>query len=40
MADFTEGRLKALGATTERQPVARGTGGDIAVRRFEGTGSR
>ena len=29
MADFTEGRLKALGAKTERRKTSRGTGADI-----------
>lgn len=40
MADFTEARLKALGATTERRKVTRGPGGDIVIGRFEGTGTR
>jgi glutamate carboxypeptidase len=40
MADFAEARLKALDATTERRPVARGPGGDIVLGSFEGTGSR
>ena len=40
MADFTEARLKALGATTERHQVTRGPGGDIVIGRFEGTGTR
>jgi glutamate carboxypeptidase len=40
MADFTEARLKALGATTERHKVTRGPGGDIVIGRFEGRGTR
>jgi glutamate carboxypeptidase len=40
MADFTEGRLKALGAKTERRKVARGPGADIVIGTFEGTGSK
>ena len=31
MADFTEGRLKALGAKTERRKVSRGAGADIVM---------
>jgi len=38
MADFTEARLKALGAKTERRKVTRGTGADIVIGTFEGTG--
>jgi glutamate carboxypeptidase len=40
MADFTEARLKALGAATERRKVTRGPGGDIVIATFEGTGTR
>lgn len=40
MADFTEARLKALGAKTERRKTARGAGADIVIGTFEGTGSR
>lgn len=40
MADFTEARLKTLGAKTERRKVTRGPGADIVVGRFEGTGSK
>ena len=40
MADFTEGRLKALGAKTERRKVARGPGADIVIGTFEGTGTK
>ena len=40
MADFTEARLKALGAKTERRKVARGPGADIVIGSFEGTGTR
>jgi glutamate carboxypeptidase len=40
MADFTEARLKALGARTERRKVSRGPGGDIVIGTFEGTGTR
>ena len=39
MADFTDARLKALGATTERRKVTRGPGGDIVIGTFEGTGT-
>ena len=39
MADFTEGRLKALGAKTERRKTTRGAGADIVIGTFEGTGS-
>jgi len=38
MADFTEGRLKALGAKVERRKTARGAGADIVIGTFEGTG--
>jgi glutamate carboxypeptidase len=40
MADFTEARLKALGATTERRKVTSGPGGDIVIGTFEGTGTK
>lgn len=40
MADFTEARLKALGAKTERRKTTRGTGADIVIGTFEGTGSK
>jgi glutamate carboxypeptidase len=40
MADFTEARLKALGARTERRKVSRGPGGDIVIGTFEGTGAK
>jgi glutamate carboxypeptidase len=40
MADFTEARLKALGATTERRKATRGAGADIVIGTFTGTGSK
>jgi glutamate carboxypeptidase len=40
MAEFTEARLKALGAKTERRKTVRGAGADIVIGTFEGTGSR
>jgi glutamate carboxypeptidase len=40
MADFTEARLKTLGATTERRKVTRGPGGDIVLATFDGTGTK
>ncbi len=40
MADFTEARLKALGATTERRKTTRGAGADMVIGHFEGTGKR
>lgn len=40
MADFTEGRLRALGATTERRKVSRGPGGDILIATFTGAGAK
>jgi len=40
MADLTEGRLKALGATTERRKTTRGVGADMVIGTFEGTGRR
>jgi glutamate carboxypeptidase len=39
MADFTEARLKELGAKTERRKTTRGTGADIVIGTFEGTGT-
>src|SRR3954453_6783507 len=38
MSDFTEARLKALGAKTERRKATRGAGADIVIGTFEGTG--
>ncbi|WFU25845.1 M20/M25/M40 family metallo-hydrolase [Bradyrhizobium sp. CB1717] len=40
MADFTEGRLKALGAATERRKTTAGAGADIVIATFKGTGTR
>jgi glutamate carboxypeptidase len=40
MADFTEARLKALGAATERRKVTRGPGGDIVIATFDGNGTK
>jgi glutamate carboxypeptidase len=40
MADFTEARLNALGATTERRKTTRGAGADMVIGTFEGTGKR
>ena len=40
MADFTEARLKALGAKTERRKTTRGAGADMVIGTFEGTGSQ
>jgi glutamate carboxypeptidase len=40
MADFTEARLKALGARTERRKTTRGAGADMVIGTFEGTGTR
>ena len=40
MADFTEARLKALGAKTERRKATRGAGADIVIGTFEGSGSK
>jgi glutamate carboxypeptidase len=40
MADFTEARLKALGAKTERRKVTRGAGADIVIGTFEGSGHK
>ncbi|MCP4617638.1 MAG: M20/M25/M40 family metallo-hydrolase [Bradyrhizobium sp.] len=39
MADFTEARLKALGAKVERRNTSRGAGADIVIGTFEGAGS-
>ena len=38
MAEFTEARLKALGATTERHKTTAGTGADMVIGTFKGTG--
>lgn len=40
MADFTEARLKALGAQTERRKTARGAGADTVIGTFEGSGRK
>src|SRR5882724_6429975 len=40
MAEFTEARLKALGAKTERRKTTRGAGADMVIGTFEGTGAR
>jgi glutamate carboxypeptidase len=40
MADFTEARLKALGAQTERRKTARGAGADMVIGTFEGSGRK
>ncbi len=40
MADYTEARLKALGAKTERRKATRGAGADVVIGTFEGTGTR
>src|SRR4051812_45753311 len=40
MADFTETRLKALGAVTERRKTTRGAGADMVIGTFAGTGSK
>ncbi len=40
MADFTETRLKTLGAKTERRKPTRGAGADIVIGTFEGSGSK
>ena len=40
MGDFTETRLKALGAKTERRKTTAGAGADIVIGTFEGTGAR
>ncbi|MCA6124810.1 M20/M25/M40 family metallo-hydrolase [Bradyrhizobium sp. WSM 1704] len=40
MADFTEARLKALGAKTERRKTTHGAGADMVIGTFEGTGTK
>ena len=40
MADYAEGRLKALGMTVERRPITGGTGADMVIGRLTGTGKR
>lgn len=40
MADFTEARLKALGAVTERRKTTAGTGADMVIATFKGSGTR
>ncbi|QPF84092.1 M20/M25/M40 family metallo-hydrolase [Bradyrhizobium genosp. L] len=40
MADYTEARLKALGAKTERRKTTRGAGADMVIGTFDGTGTR
>ena len=40
MADFTEARLKALGATTERRKTTAGTRADMVIATFQGSGTR
>jgi glutamate carboxypeptidase len=40
MANFTEARLKALGAKTERRKTTRGAGADMVIGVFEGTGAK
>jgi len=40
MADFTEARLTALGAKTERRKAVRGAGADIVIGTFEGSGHK
>src|ERR1700737_374576 len=40
MADFTEARLKALGARTERRKTTRGAGADIVIGTFDGSGTK
>ncbi|NEV01674.1 M20/M25/M40 family metallo-hydrolase [Bradyrhizobium uaiense] len=40
MADYTEARLKALGAKTERRKTTHGAGADMVIGTFEGTGSK
>ena len=40
MAAFTEARLQAMGAKTERVKSSSGVGADIVVGRFEGTGKK
>src|SRR6185369_16196007 len=40
MAAFTEARLKALGAKTERRKTTRGAGADMVIGTFDGSGAR
>lgn len=40
MADYTEARLKALGARTERRKTTKGAGADMVIGTFEGSGSK
>src|SRR5258708_25582211 len=40
MAAFTEARLKALGAKTERRKTTRGAGADMVIGTFDGSGSK
>ncbi|WP_439396187.1 M20/M25/M40 family metallo-hydrolase [Bradyrhizobium sp. PMVTL-01] len=40
MADFTEARLKALGAATERRKTTAGAGADMVIATFKGRGTR
>lgn len=40
MADFTEARLKALGATVERRKTTAGTRADMVIATFQSTGTR
>jgi len=40
MADFTEARLKALGASTERRKTTAGAGADMVIATFKGSGTR
>ncbi|HEU0082816.1 MAG TPA: peptidase M20, partial [Bradyrhizobium sp.] len=40
LADLTEARLKALGATTERRKTTRGAGADMVIGTFTGAGSK
>ena len=40
IADYAEGRLRALGAVIERRTVSGSNGGDIVIGRFEGGGRR
>jgi glutamate carboxypeptidase len=40
MAHFTEARLRALGAKTERRKTTHGAGADMVIGTFEGSGSK
>lgn len=40
MADYTEARLNALGARTERRKTTKGAGADMVIGTFEGSGSK